>query len=73
MVFRIIAGLVMLGVGAFALYTVLAKPEHSFSQEPFDQAIGLPKIVTRIIRGGVGLFFIALGIITFLKVLRLMP
>ena len=54
MVFRIIAGLVMLGVGAFALHTVLAKPEHSFSQEPFDQAIGIPKIVTRIIRGGLG-------------------
>ena len=73
MVFRIIAGLVMIGVGAFALYTVVAKPEHSYSQEPLDQAIGIPKIVTRILRGGIGLFFIALGIITFLKVLRLMP
>jgi hypothetical protein len=70
---RIIAGIILIGVGAFVLYTIVAKPEHSYSGEPFDQALGLPKIVTRIIRGALGLFFIALGIITILKALHLMP
>ena len=63
----------MIGVGAFALYTIVAKPNHSYSGEPFDQALGIPKIVTRVIRGGLGLFFIALGITTILKALRLIP
>jgi hypothetical protein len=70
---RVLAGIIMIGVGAFALHTIVAKPKHSYSGEPFDQALGIPKIVTRIIRGGVGLFFIALGIITILRALRLMP
>jgi hypothetical protein len=69
---RILAGIVMIGVGAFALHTIVARPEHSYSGEPFDQAIGIPKIVTRVVRGGIGLFFIALGIISILKALRLM-
>jgi hypothetical protein len=73
MVMRIIAALIMIDVGAFALYTVLAKAEHPYSGEPVDQAVGIPKIVTRIVRGGVRLFFIALGIISLLKVLRVMP
>jgi hypothetical protein len=70
---RILAGIIMISVGAFALYTVISKPKHSYSGEPLDQALGIPKIVNRIIRGGVGLFFIALGIITILRALQLMP
>ncbi|MDQ3818062.1 MAG: hypothetical protein M3362_10250 [Acidobacteriota bacterium] len=70
---RIFAGLVMITVGTFALYTIIAKPKHSLSSEPFDQAIGIPKIVTRIIRGGIGLFFIALGVIAILKAVQLIP
>jgi len=63
----------MIGVGAFAFYTVVAKPQHAYSGEPFEQAIGIPKIVTRVIRGVVGLSFVALGIIVILKALRFMP
>ena len=73
MLARIFAGILMLTVGAFALYAIVAKPEHPYSGEPFDQAIGVPKIFTRILRGGIGLFFIALGIIAILKALRIMP
>lgn len=73
MIMRIIAGLVMLGVGAFALHLIVAKPKHAYSRDPFDQAVGIPQLVTRILRGGIGLFFIALGIVTLLKALRLMP
>lgn len=63
----------MIGVGAFALYTVVAKPGHPYSAEAFDQAVGIPPVVIRVIRGAVGLLFIALGIISILKSLRLMP
>jgi hypothetical protein len=73
MVMRVIAGPIMMGVGAFALYTIVAKPEHSHSGEPVEHAIGIPKMVSRIIRGGVGLLFAALGIISLLKAVRVMP
>jgi len=67
MVVRIIMGLVMIGMGAFAFYTILAKPQHSWSGEPFDQAIGIPKIVTRVVRGVAGLLFVILGVIAILR------
>jgi hypothetical protein len=67
MLVRIFMGLVMTGIGAFACYTVVAKPQHSWSGEPFDQAIGIPKIVTRVVRGVFGLLFVILGIITILR------
>ena len=66
---RIVAGLLMMGVGAFAFYTVLAKPKHPFASEPVDQAFGIPKIVNRVIRGTVGLLFVVLGIISILRAL----
>lgn len=69
---RILAGIIMMSVGAFALYTVVAKPNHPFSGEPFDQALGVPKLVTKVIRGGVGLLFVGLGIIALLRALGLM-
>ncbi|GAC1446299.1 MAG: hypothetical protein NVSMB56_03670 [Pyrinomonadaceae bacterium] len=64
---RIIAGLIMLSVGAFAFYKVLRKPQHPFSNEPVDQAFGIPKVVNRIIRGVVGLLFVVLGAIAILR------
>ena len=71
MVLRIILGLVSIAVGSFAFYTILTKPGHSWSGEPFDQAIGIPKIVTRVIRGAVGLLFILIGIVGILRALKL--
>ena len=41
MAMRIIASLVLIGVGSFAIYTVWAKPGHSWSGEAADQAIGI--------------------------------
>jgi hypothetical protein len=70
---RILAGIFMISAGALALYTIVAKPAHAYSGEPLDQALGIHKIVNRIIRGGFELFFIALGIIAILKALHLMP
>jgi hypothetical protein len=64
---RIIMCLILIGVGGFAIYTVWAKPDHPYSSEPIDQAIGIPKIVNRVIRGAVGLLFIAFGIIGILR------
>ncbi len=72
MVVRIILGLVLIGMGAFALYTVLTKPHHDWSNNPFDQAMGIPKIVTKVLRGGVGLLFVSLGIIAILKTVGLL-
>ncbi len=66
-VMRIIAGIVMIGMGAFALYTVSFRPQHKWSGEPLDQAIGISKIVNRIIRGAVGLLFIIIGIVAILR------
>jgi hypothetical protein len=73
MIVRIIMGLVMIGVGSFAFYTILAKPQHSWSHEPLDQAFGIPKIITRIVRGAGGLLFVVLGGITILRAVRLLP
>lgn len=71
MMVRILMGLVMIGMGAFAFYTVLAKPQHEWSANPLDQAIGIPKLVTRVVRGVVGLLFVGLGLITILRAVRL--
>ena len=72
MVVRIVMGLVMIGMGAFAFYTVLAKPRHEWSGDHLDQAIGIPKLITRTIRGAVGLLFVGLGLITILKAVGLL-
>jgi hypothetical protein len=40
--------------------------------EPADQAIGIPKIVTRIIRGTVGLLFVAMGVVGILRTLKIL-
>ena len=72
MAVRIVMGLVMMAIGAFAFYTVVAKPHQDFSGEPFDQAIGIPKIVTRVIRGVFGLLFVLLGIITIARTVGLL-
>jgi hypothetical protein len=71
MTVRIIACLVLVGVGGFALYTVSAKPEHPYSEEPLDQAIGIPKVGTRIMRGGIGLLFIGFGLVGILRALKI--
>jgi hypothetical protein len=70
---RIIMCLVLIGVGSFAFYTVWAKPQHPYSGEPLDQAIGIPKTVTRLIRGTVGLLFVAFGIIGILRAVKILP
>ena len=64
--------LVLISVGSFALYTVWAKLWHPYSSEPFDQAVGIPKIVTRIIRGAVGLAFVAFGVIGILRAFKVL-
>ena len=43
MIVRIIMCLVLIGMGSFAFYTVFAKPDHPFSGELLDQAIGIRK------------------------------
>jgi divalent metal cation (Fe/Co/Zn/Cd) transporter len=67
MLVRIIMGLIMMAVGAFAFYTAVARPKHPWSQEPLDQAVGIPQIITRIIRAVLGLLFIGLGIVAVLR------
>jgi len=64
---RIITSLICIAVGSFAFYTVWAKPTHSWSKEPLDQAIGIPKVVTRIIRAAVGLLFVGIGVVGLLR------
>lgn len=64
---RSLAGIVLIGVGAFAIYTAVAKPPHPDSGEPFNQSGGMPRIITRVIRGVAGLGIVALGIIVILK------
>jgi hypothetical protein len=68
---RSLAGIIIIIVGAFAIYTVIAKPQPPYSEEPVEQAIGIPKIVTRVIRGVLGLCFVTLGIVVILKAFRL--
>ena len=72
MIVRIIMCLVLISVGFFAFYTVWAKPEHPYSSEPFDQAVGIPKIVTRIIRGAIGLAFVSFGVIGILRAFKIL-
>jgi hypothetical protein len=67
MIVRIVMGLVMIGMGSFSFYTILAKPHHDWSRSHFDRAIGIPKIVTRVTRGAFGLLFVVLGVITILR------
>jgi hypothetical protein len=67
MLMRSLAGIIMIGVGAFAFYTVVARPQQPSADEPIKQAGGTPQIVARVIRGVVGLGFVALGIIVILK------
>jgi hypothetical protein len=69
---RIIASLILMSVGALTLYTVWAKPQHSISGEPLDQALGIPRIVTRMIRGAFGLLFILIVIIGMLRTLQVL-
>ena len=73
MLVRIVMGLVMIGFGSVSLYLVTAKPQHDWSKDPFAQAIGIPQIVTRVLRGVVGLLFIGLGIVAILRVTGLIP
>lgn len=70
---RIIASLILMSVGGITLYTVWAKPQHSISGEPFDQALGIPRRFTRIIRGAFGMLFIVIGIIGMLRTLKVLP
>jgi hypothetical protein len=72
MAVRIIACLISIVVGAFATYTVWRKPSHSWSGEPVDQALGIPKIVTRLIRGALGLLFVGIGVVGLLRTLNLL-
>jgi hypothetical protein len=61
-----------MGIGGFAVYTVWAKPQHPYSSESFDQAFGVPRIVTRILRGALGLLFVGFGIIGLLRVFKIL-
>jgi hypothetical protein len=67
MLVRLMAALIMIGVGAFAFHIVLTKPQHPFCNSPFDQALGIPRLVTRVLRGALGLLFIILGMISILR------
>jgi len=69
---RIIASLALIAAGLFAIYTVWAKPRHSWSGEPLDQALGIPKIVTRVIRGVFGLLFVVFGVIGILRTFKIL-
>jgi hypothetical protein len=72
MLVRIFMGLVMTGLGAFAFYTTLPKAQQVWPDALFDQAIGIPKIVTRVVRGVLGLLFIIMGIVTILRAVGLL-
>ena len=72
MAIRIIACLISLAFGAFATYIAWTKPSHSWSGEPVDQAIGIPKIVTRLIRGAIGLLFVGIGVVGILRTLNVL-
>jgi hypothetical protein len=69
---RLLASLILIGVGSFAIHTVWAKPGHSWSTEPLDQAVGIPRIVTRIMRGAVGVLFVVAGVIGILRTLKVL-
>lgn len=73
MALRIIACLISIAFGAFATHTVWSKPSHSWSGEPADQAIGIPKIVTRVIRGAIDLLFVGIGVVGILRTLTFFP
>lgn len=72
MIVRIIACLIVISFGSLALYIVGTKPKHPWSEEPADQALGVPRIITRIIRGGFGLLFVILSIIGILRTLKVL-
>ena len=72
MLIRTLMCLILIGVGAFAVYTVWTKPNHPFSEEPLDQALGVPGLVTRILRGAIGLLSIGLGVIGMLRAFGLL-
>lgn len=69
---RIIASLVLIGVGSLAIYTIWARPWHPWSSERFDQAFGVPKVVTRVIRGAFGVMFVVMGVIGILRTLKVL-
>jgi hypothetical protein len=69
---RIIASLVLICVGLFAFYTVWAKPWHPWSREPLDEAVGIPKLFTGILRGALGMLFVGMGIVGILRTLKIL-
>ena len=73
MIVRLIAGLLMLSVGALSLYILVKKPQHDWSKSEVDQAFGIPPIVNRTIRGIFSVVFIIVGLIAILRALNLLP
>lgn len=60
MIEKIVAGLILIGMGCLALYTAFIKPY--ILRNHFDEAFGIPLLIRRVMFTVLGIGAIALGI-----------